>query len=230
MRRLLLLLAACEPHLIPRPLPELVPPPPPVIAIVTELNLPPGETLIWDVHAEGLSIGRAEWSVGEDEVHTTFATNELASMFSSAHDDLYTHFDRAAARPLGMHEVLEIDGQTHNYDAPLDGHIHTIHTALGWLRAWAHADAPPAVIAVAHAGEVYKVEIATPVKDELHGETALRIDGHAGKIAISIWLSDTTARVPLRIVARTGTVHVDAELVSVAREPHVSSNGTLHSS
>src|SRR3954470_18512038 len=99
MRRLLLLLAACEPHLIPRPLPELVPPPPPVIVQITELDLPPGEQLIWEVHAEGIAIGRAEWTVTEDEVHSTFGTNDLASMFSSAHDELFTHFDRAAARP-----------------------------------------------------------------------------------------------------------------------------------
>src|SRR5207244_4315061 len=100
--------------------------------------------------------------------------NELASMFSPARDELITHIDRAAARPLGVHETLEIDGETHHFDAPLDGSAHTLHTALGWLRAWARVGAASASILVVHAGDLYRVDIVSPVRDEIDGKPMLR--------------------------------------------------------
>jgi hypothetical protein len=227
MRRTLLLacvVGCSEPHMIARPLPALVAAQPPVLnATVSHLLLEPHETLIWEVSSEGLTIGRAELVVGDDDVHSRFATDGLASAFTRVHYDLSTVLDRAAARPSTAHELLDVDGTRTEIASVFDGPIytigdahhtapataHTLHSALGWLRAWASPGARAVSLFVVYMGTVFRLDVAQPMQEE----GRLRIDGHAGEIAISIWFSESSARIPLRIVATSGSLHLTAELI-----------------
>jgi hypothetical protein len=228
-------LAACgESHLPVKPLPELVMAQKAVAVTVKELLLVPNETMIWDVHAQGLTIGRAELVVGDTDVHSKFKTGTLASAFSSVHYELTTVLDRAAARPSSATETLEIDGDTKHYEASFDGAsytqggkarsvpggAHTMHSALGWLRAWAQPDAHASSVLVVEAGRLYKLEVAQPMLEDLEGTQTLHIDcriqGGADPIAFTIWLGANRDRKPLRIVATVGTLRLIAELIETS--------------
>jgi hypothetical protein len=248
----LLLLAACEPPVPQKTLPQLVVAAAPSTSVaVASLKLIPNELMIWEVHVEGLSIGRAELRVGDREVSSQFATNELASMFGAVRYDLVTELIRPSAYAEASRESLEIDGETdtatiafsdHGYTVngrayPVPaGRAHSLHTALGWLRAWADPHAPSAALYVVHLGKLYRLEVGAPIRERLQDMPALRIDGHlhGGKqpIAIAVWLEDTNDRAPRRIVATSGSFRITAELVertAVAAGSHVLHAGTLAS-
>ena len=104
-----------------------------------------------------------------------------------------------------------ISGARHDAPAP----AHTLHSALGWVRAWARADAAPAELYVVHDGDLYRVDLATPTRDTVDDKPALRVDGHAGALSISLWLSTDAAHLPLRIVARTGSLQITAQLIQI---------------
>ncbi|HEY1558607.1 MAG TPA: DUF3108 domain-containing protein [Kofleriaceae bacterium] len=225
----LIFAASCEHAFTPKPLPVLLVPPPPVVATTGKpLLLPPGESLIWEVHSAGIAIGRAELVVTGDEVRSRFATNALASMLEPVRYELDTALDRAAARPVRADETIAIAGEVSHATATFTGNhavidatalnapapIHTLHSALGWLRANARVDAPPALIYLVHDRELYRVEVGTPVREMLRDRPTLRCDVHAGGLGLVVWLTDDAARIPLRIVAKSGDIHVVAELVT----------------
>jgi hypothetical protein len=194
MRRFVipLLLAACEPQLTPKPLPQLIVPPRPVAVSSGALWIVPGEHLIWEVSSGELTIGRAELVTREHEMESRFATDGFASMFAAVHHELTTPID------YGLH-------------------VHTIHSALAWLRAWTPRDQAPAVLEVELDGDRYHVACEPPMADELHDTRVDRIACEIqapDAIAVTLWLSTDSARVPLRLLARTGTFHVAADLVA----------------
>ena len=81
----------------PRPLPDLVATGSPLAALdVRDLVLNTGESFVWRVQYQGLSIGRAELVVGEQEVRTRFATDGLASTFMTANRRPRTNRDRVS--------------------------------------------------------------------------------------------------------------------------------------
>jgi hypothetical protein len=215
MRRMLLVaLAACESQLHAQALPPLVVAPHAVQA-AGALHVVPGEQLIWEVAAGEITIGRAELVVRDAEIASRFATSALASMFATVRDELVTTLQDG--KPVAMREQLVVDGETRDVAEKIDAGVHTPHSALAWLRAWTPADHAPATLAILHGGHRYRVVCEAPVPDALHDIKALRIACQlAGDdpIAITVWLEDDRDRVPLRIVARAGTIHLAAELVS----------------
>jgi len=213
---LLVVLAACEPQLHTAQLPALLVAPRAVPA-AGALHVVPGEQLIWEVAAGEITIGRAELVVRDREIASRFATSALASMFATVRDELVTTLQDG--RPVAMWEQLVVDGETRNVAEQIDANVHTPHSALAWLRAWSPIDHAPATLAILHGGHRYRVDCEAPVPDELHGTKALRIACQLADddpIAITVWLEDDRDRVPLRIVARAGTFHLAAELVSRA--------------
>lgn len=217
---LVLLCAACEKPYHARPLPELVAQVKAKPAVVQQLFLVPGESMIWDVQVKGISIGRAEMAVGQDEVRSHFQTNHLASMFATVKDDSTTELDRGAARPVWVKETALLDGDHEQGDTAFAGTTwHSLHTAVGWLRAWATPDAQPATIEIVHLGKHAVLEVHQPTKVEIQGAPALRIDGRVTvtatkeSVPLTIWLSADRQRLPLRLVATDDDVKVTAELV-----------------
>jgi len=223
-------LAACEPRLPPRSLPELVRPAPMGPIRVPMLMFVPGESMAWSVQAKGITLGRAVLAVDEHEVHSRFETGGLASMFSRVRHELVTGLGTGG--PRWATDELEVDGQITRYEEQfagprftIDHHIgvvpdgnfgHTLHSALGAIRAWAQPDAPPGYLYILHAGEVYRIEVARPFVEQLRGVRTLRVELRVqaeDPIAVSMWLRDSD-RVPVRFEVSSGDVHVTAELLA----------------
>jgi len=247
MSALLLLLpplAACgrgpgAPTALFGPLPELVMPGSTDAPLaVRELLLVPEEKLIWDVHWKGLTVGRAELTVDGDQVHSRFRTGAVVSTVTSIDHELATVLDRTGARAASQHEALTVDGDARTIDAVFDGagyriagqpaqavqrgSVHTLHSALGALRAWARPGAAPGFLTVLIAGEPVRLEVGEPVAESLQDHQALRVDaratggnalGGAGPIIVKLWFRAGEDRAPLRIELATDEARVTAELL-----------------
>jgi hypothetical protein len=191
-RAVLLVLTAClESHTVIKPLPDLVVGPPAEPAQPGALVIIPGERLIWEVASEGIQIGRAEMLTHDAEISSRFGTEGVATAFADVHEEWTTPIDRAAR-------------------------IYPINTALAWLRAWSPEDGLPAMLHVELDGRQYRVDCAPPIPDELHDSHVSRIACEvAGEdIAFTMWRTLGGDRTPVRFVARAGTTHFVAELVS----------------
>jgi hypothetical protein len=189
--------------------------------------------MVWDVHWKGLTVGRIELAVDADEVHSRFRTGAVASTVTSIDHELATVLDRTGARAASQHEVLAMDGASRTIDAVFDGagyriegqppqtvkrgQIHTLHSALGTLRAWARPGARPGFLTVLLAGQPIRLELAEPVAESLQDREALRIDGRAtggdAPATVTIWLRAGEDRTPLRIELASEDSRVTAELL-----------------
>lgn len=234
-----LFLVACgHPAPFPRkPLPELVSVAPPTLPLAaTSLQLVPGESLIWNVHWKGLTVGRAELAVTEQAVRSRFKTDALASTVVSIQYELDTVLDRTAARAASAVEKLVIDGETTEVAETFDGAGYavdgrsvplpggspgqTLHSALGVLRAWAQPDAQPGFLVVVHAGQPYRLEVSRPVAEELQGTETLRVacrvhpqDKQLTPFAVTLWLTADPQRTPRRIEITSAEAKITAELI-----------------
>ncbi len=241
MRAFLLLsvLAACEPSLQRRPLPELVRQAPLTAITVPQLMLVPGEQFSWNVNAKGFTIGRADLEVAGpadgspskmNEVKSRFETSRLASAFARMRHELTTVVDRTGARAAT--ELVQFDGQTSRTTLELrgprylagdkvgtipDGNVgHTLHSALGVIRAWASPDAHAGFLYVVHDGGVYRIDLAQPIVEDMRGTRTLRIPARIrGEVSVSltIWLTDSDDRTPLRLEIGADGVQLTAELL-----------------
>jgi len=232
-----LVACAAPPQFPQKPLPELVSAVPPTKPLsITNLMLVPGESLIWSVHWKGITVGRAELNVTEQNVRSRFTTDTLVSTVVSIQYDLDTVLDRPAARALAATEKLVFDGETKQVGETFDGASYaidgrsfelpggnsgqTIHTALGALRAWAAPDARPGFLFIVHAGQLYRVDVTRPVAEELQGTKTLRVecrihpqDGKLEPFAVTTWLTDDPKRTPIRLEIINADAHITAELL-----------------
>lgn len=236
-----LFVVACgrAPQVPHKPLPELVSAAIPATPLVTTaLALPPGESLIWSVHWKGITIGRAELAVSEQGVRSRFKTDALVSTVVSIQYDLETIVDRTTARAISATENLTIDGETKQVAETFDGASyaidgdgrsfslpggnpgHTLHSALGAVRAWARPDARPGFLFIVHAGQPYRLDVARPVAEELQGTKTLRVEccvhpqtDKLEPFAVTLWLTDDPKRTPIRIEITNANEHVTAELI-----------------
>ena len=189
-----LLLPGCiEKHFAPAPLPPLLatsaaaPP----VAIGAQLIIP-GEHMIWAVSADGLPIGRAEMLVRDKDIVSSFNTDGVASMVANVHEQLET---------------------------PLSGGVHpfNIHTAIAWIRAWSPRDAVAAKLDVVYDGDRYLVTCEPPLPDSVEGAKAVKVAcqfAATEPVTLTLELTDSSDRVPLRVLARIGSMHVQAELLT----------------
>lgn len=231
MRSLIvILLAACEPNLAVKPLPDLVAAPKATAARTErDLLLVPGETIIWDVHWKGFTIARAELVVGDHEVSSRVKTGRLASSLASLLHEATSTIE--ATHATAVRETFVIDGETTRVAASFrdatyvvkddkphavpGGNLgHTIHSALGWLRAWAEPGARGGYLFVLHVGVLYKLEFAEPI---VEGEL-LRVECRIAPaddepVSITLWLGTDRDRVPTRFEIANSNVRLTAELV-----------------
>jgi hypothetical protein len=231
--------AACgQPPPFPvKPLPPLVPAMMPTTPLVIAgLALEPGESLIWDVHWKGITIGRAELAVSDREAHSRFKTDALAHAMISIEYELATVLDREAARATSATEKLAIDGDTTQLAETFDGAGYVIDgrsfalpdgnpgqtmlSALGVLRAWARPDAQPGFLYIVHTGQPYRLDVARPIAEELQGTKTLRVacrvhpqDDQREPFAVTLWLTDDPKRTPIRIEITSASQRVTAELI-----------------
>ena len=229
---LLVLLAGCgEPKYVAKPLPDLIANPRRAAISVPRLVLPDNERLRWEVHHKGFTIGRAEMLVTGSRIVSRFKTSQLASMFAKAQHELTTTLAHAGTYPDFASELDEVDGAKESYEISfsgsvfviagkgrrIDGVAHTLHSALGVLRAWASPTAKPGFINVVHAGELFRLDLDTPSREDWRGTKTLKLEGRilgAEKpILVTIWLSDNEVRVPIRIAISHDGKQLDAETI-----------------
>ena len=237
-------LACRDPHVPLGPLPALVAPAAGVAVAPRRLVLVPGERMTWNVTWHGFAIGSAELAVGATEVQSRFATSGLVPAAAALRHELTTELAREASRPAASREVLVRAVGTAAVDAVFDdagvivpvgrraapdgGVVHTLHTTLGWLRAWAAPDAAAAHAYVVHRTTLYRFAAAPPVVEDRGGATWWRIDCRAEPIAgagvrsgdaivVTLWL-DAEQRLPRRFEIAGEAGRVTAELIDYTRE------------
>jgi hypothetical protein len=197
MGRLLLLLplTACgTTHVTPQPLPPLMATLPPTAA-AGEQRIIPGEHMIWEVAANGMTIGRAEMITRDAEIESRFATDGFASMFADVHHDMTTPITPSGKPPQ----------------------VYTLHSAIAWIRGWHPHGTAPAKLAIEYDGDRYLVVCEPPLPDEVHGTRALRVACQFDtreQVSLTLQLADDSDRAPLRALARIGSMHIEAELIS----------------
>jgi hypothetical protein len=208
----LALLAACsEPRLVMKPLPPLAPPVAPIVELAPgPLGFLPGEHLIWEVQARGVVIGRIELAVEDHAITSHFRTSRLVSAFAVVDHELVTLLDDQA--PRSASERLDYDGKLGQFTIELaHTKLHSLHTALGAIRAWAHEGAMPGFLDVAFMDKRFRLELEQPsVQDE-----RLRVDAHIGgetPIGITMWID--AERRPVRIEVRADDERISAELIA----------------
>lgn len=231
-----LAMACSEPRLVRRPLPPAAAPTP--VRAGTALGdcalLIADESLTWDVSWHGMRFGRAQLRVSVDgdtlRTHSRFRNGGLAARIEAMSHELNTTTDLATALPRSSRaryadstliEVIEADYTGANYRVRInDGRwsenqrdgdpVHTAHTALAVIRAWARVNAHPGQLRVLSDNLLYLVELSSPRLQPVAGSKrlALRIDGHAlppvqasdyGKLAFTMWLTTDQNKTPLRI-------------------------------
>jgi len=179
-----------------------------------------GEQMVWDVFWQGLAIGRAELRVGPYEARSVFATGTLASALADVRHELTTALDGERR----AHEVVVYDGETRRRDVAIDrapggGTLHTLHSALGAIRAWSRGEAPRAYVWLVVDGDRYRVDLEHPVRDRTDLGRALRVEctvrplvAGVDPLDVTIWLADTEERTPVRFVVVSGDHRLSAEL------------------
>ncbi len=199
-------LAGCssERTYVPRPLPPLVAPTP--AAEVGEiqaqsLGFVAGERFVWDVNVRGMTIGRLELSVVADAIRSRFATGTLASAIATVEHDLVTVI--ADGRPVSSKERFDLDGKIRHFATQFTGtRSHSIHTALGAVRAWAVPGAQAGFLHVVVGDKLARLELQPPseLPDLLQIEG--KLVGLDEPVALTLWL-DHEHRFT-RIEARAG--------------------------
>jgi hypothetical protein len=214
MRAVVLAIIAlgCEPRLPPQPLPELVAPRGPAQPIpMSTVRFARGERMVWEVYLQGLSLGRAELVVGDREVRSEFATQNI--LVTMRHE-LATALDRG--QPAGGTDVLVVNGSTRRNAVPPG--VHTLHSVIGWMRTWARPGARGGYLTVASAGKLYRLEVGDPVEESLKTGPALKVDCQVvppsdAPIPVTVWLSRDHDLVPIRVQVVDDDLRVTAELV-----------------
>ncbi|MEJ7604269.1 MAG: DUF3108 domain-containing protein [Kofleriaceae bacterium] len=199
-------------------------------------QLPPGERLAFTVYWSDVAVGRAELANDVDRVHSSFRTTELASALVDLRFDLVSQLAHGWPRSLvetvvtgGKAEHVRASLARGSYQlanapvqlAPEDGPVHSLHTALGIVRAWSRRhDKGSGHLWLLHRGKLFRLDVFGPVRDAVAGKPALRVDAVARaidrsrEVALSIWLGAGDARLPLQITARSEGELMTAELAA----------------
>lgn len=196
--------------------------------------LPVGEQLSWTVTWMEVAVGQVDLAVSSAGAHTTFQTGTLARALLDLRYELATTIAGGAPRAVtesvvrrGKPERIAatIAGTSYRIGeappqlAPNDQRIHTLHTALGIVRAWSlHEVTDPAYLWLLHRGALYRLDVFPPHEDAVGDRGALRVDGtvraidRSRELDVSIWLAPSADRTPLQIVVRAGDDVVSAQL------------------
>jgi len=233
MRRALILvyLAACGPRLAAQgPAVDA----PPVLLAQTAPQLTRGEEMAWDVYWQGMQVGHAELVTGATDVRASFRTGMFASAITTVRYSMTTSIDHGRAHATS--EILTRGSRSERVDAQLgaasftlrgqtprptpDGQpLHTLASALAVVRTWSQTPSAQGYLWLLHGGELYRLDVFPPVKDDALGRKALRIDAvvrsfdRTSNIDVSIWLARNADRTPLRFVVEEDGDRASAELV-----------------
>jgi hypothetical protein len=196
-----------------------------------------GEQMVWEVYWRGVLIGNASLDVDARRAHSKFATGILARALADVRYELTTKLDAQIAREAS--ELVVLDGTTTRTELQLDGAryrmtregtaisddvpggtaLHTLHSALGALRAWAAPNASRAYLWLALRGKLYRLDATPPAAETLDGIRTLRVecvvralDPTLEQVDVTLWLSTSPDHTPVRIVVETSGERIAAQL------------------
>jgi hypothetical protein len=188
----------------------------------------PGETLVWNVRWGGVSIGRAQLSVGPRradgsvEVTAELRTTALAAAVVRV-EAVSTAIVASTGIARDSQDRLWRGGRERRSEAApgQTSGAHSVHTALAAVRGWAAAN-PTArgQLEVAYRGRVYDLEVAPP--DRAGDARGVRIDCRAVRsgrsaaddpLMLSLWLSDDDRHALQMIEITTEDGRLAAELI-----------------
>ena len=192
-----------------------------------------GEQMVWDVFWRGVAIGTASLTVDTRGVRSSFRTGVLARALATVRYELQTTLVERVARAAT--ELIVLGDETTRTELTLDGtryhlntragevpggtELHSLHSALGALRAWATPTAERSYLWLALGGRLYRLDAAPPVAESLDSMRTLRIecvvralDPAQPQVDITVWLASSADRTPVRFVVETGGERIAAQL------------------
>ena len=205
-------------------------PPPPVAAVHQPLGTPltiPGESMVYEIAFRGLRVARVQVAVGQPGwvggrraiiVKSRGVTDGLVALLGDLDWQLETTIDLEGGTPLRTIEeaVVTFRGKTETNREDTADATHTVHSAITVLRGWHSAPGQVAQLELRIADARMGVEIHEAAREFLDaaGKPVVRYDGVArAKFPFKIWISDDTARVPLRMQTSTKWGAIEVELV-----------------
>ncbi|MBS1117850.1 MAG: hypothetical protein H6Q90_78 [Deltaproteobacteria bacterium] len=212
-----------------------LPEPPAISLAATPPTLVPGEQTTWRVFWRNLAVGSVELAIDTRQARTVFRTGALASALSPMRFELVTALDHG--KVVAATDSLTVDGRTNRTDVRVSGarftpspgsprrvpggtQLHTLHSALGVVRAWSAANrAPAGYLWVVHQGRLFRLDVFRPSREQALGVHAVRIDGvvraldGAPSLEVTLWLAANRDRTPLRFVIQGGGSRVSAEVL-----------------
>ncbi len=203
------------------------------LPLPAETQLVPGEQMVWEVFWRGVSIGNASLSVDGERVRSKFTTGILARALADVRYELVTRISGHVAREAS--ELVVLDGDTTRTEMRLDGPryrlntrpgdvpggtaLHTLHSALGALRAWATPNVSRGYLWLALRGKLYRLDASRPVAETIDGIHSLRVecvvralDPTIDQVDVTVWLSTGADHTPVRIVVETSGERLAAQL------------------
>ncbi|MDQ3340086.1 MAG: DUF3108 domain-containing protein [Myxococcota bacterium] len=206
-------------------------PPPPAPAPVQHLLGAPlaiaGESMVFELTFRGMHAARVQVAVGQPGwvdgrpsiiVKSHGETDGLIALIGGLDWTLATTMDLERGTPLLVVEdaIVTFGGKTEtNHERSTDPR-HSIHSAVCVLRGWRSKPGQQASLVM----RIDRAQLDLQIQESAHefldgvGKPAVRYEGVArGKFPFKIWISDDTARVPLRMETSTKWGAVAVELV-----------------
>jgi hypothetical protein len=183
--------------------------------------------MVFEISLRGLRVGRIQVAVGQPGwfegkraiiVKSRGQTDGLVSLLGELDWTLETTIDLETGHPITTVEdvVITFRGKTETkHDTSRDG-THNVHSSVLALRGWHSAPNQKVALEVEIADASIEIELRERGHDWVD-KPAVRYEGIArAKWPFKFWLSDDTARVPLRMQTQTKWGGIAIELVEYA--------------
>ena len=197
----------------------------PAIATLTTPLAIPGESMVYEIAFRGLRAARVQVAVGQPGwvdgrasiiVKSRGETEGLIALIGELDWQLETTIDLATGTPILTVEDAKVTfrGETEDHHERSTDSVHSIHSAVIALRGWRALANQEAQLEVQIADADFGVSLREGIHELLDtGKPAVRYDGVArSEFPFKMWISDDTARVPLRMHTATKWGNVDVEL------------------
>lgn len=196
-----------------------------------------GEQVEYEMQLAGLTVGRFQIAVGNRGVidgrpavivRSKATLAGAGTLLGNVDWDLTTTIDIDTGFAIAQEEEVIVDApwhrghETNQRTWTPDQHHHNAHSAAGALRGWFTAPGATDTTAITLLDHGMDVSITDAARENVGNTPSVRYDGVLrGTRPFSVWISDDTARVPLRmrLDSKVGTVEVSMVDYRVPRDP-----------
>ncbi len=188
-----------------------------------------GEQIEYEMKLAGLTVGRFQIAVGNRGeiagrpsviVRSRANLAGAGTLLGDIAWDLTTTIDIESGFAIEQTESVTVDApwrEGHQESVKkwsIDERHHNAHSAAGVLRGWFTAQGANDAVEVSLFESLVPVTLADAARENVGDRPAVRYDGRLrSKFPFSVWVSDDTSRVPLRLRASTKVGNVEVDLV-----------------